>query len=379
MKNIVKLLTVILLINFTIYPQIITRKEVKLPDIPGYKTLKCDFHLHTVFSDGEVWPTFRVDEAWMDGLDAIAITDHIEYRPHKELVLGDFNTSYKLAKEREKATGVIVIHGSEITRGMPPGHLNALFISDGNPLKTDNWKDAVLEVKKQGGILQWNHPGWSAQQPDGISKWYEEHTWIYETGIMKCIEIVNTTEYYPEVHQWCYEKNLAMMGNTDAHEPIMFGYKADRGDRRTMTLVFAKEKSEEAIKEALIAGRTAVWASDTLYGREEYLLPMFNEAVKFKTNVVKATGRETVNLELVSKSDMNLKLYLLKKNPDLDVPDFFDIKAGETVVFPVRARTNKTELNKEIGIEYVVKNMVLSPGKPLVAKLVVNAQIKPKQ
>lgn len=26
------------------------RKEISLPDIPGYITLKCDFHMHTVFS-----------------------------------------------------------------------------------------------------------------------------------------------------------------------------------------------------------------------------------------------------------------------------------------------------------------------------------------
>ena len=58
------------------------RPVINIPDILGYKTLKCDFHMHTVFSDGQVWPTVRIDEAWRDGLDAISITDHIEYRPN---------------------------------------------------------------------------------------------------------------------------------------------------------------------------------------------------------------------------------------------------------------------------------------------------------
>ena len=40
------------------------RKAVRIPDIPGYKTLKCDFHIHTVFSDGSVWPDIRSEEAW---------------------------------------------------------------------------------------------------------------------------------------------------------------------------------------------------------------------------------------------------------------------------------------------------------------------------
>lgn len=380
MKNFRKLLLFVLVILFTAaaYSQTISRKEIALPDILGYKTLKCDFHLHTVFSDGLVWPSFRVEEAWMDGLDAIAITDHIEYRPHKDLVGGDFNTSYNIAKETAKPTGITVIHGSEITRSMPPGHLNALFISDGNPLKTDSWKDAILEVKKQGGILMWNHPGWRAQQPDGVAKWYDEHTWIYETGILKCVEIVNTVEYYPEVHQWCYDKKLAMMGNTDAHQPTSFGYKRENGTRRTMTLVLAKENSEQAIKEALIDGRTVVWASDTLYGKTEYLTALFDNSVKLKSNIVKATGREGVNLELKNNSDMNFTLLLAAQAEDLNVPLDLIVRAGETVVFTVRAKKDKTELNKEVSVEYYVKNLVPTPGKAQIVKIVLNAEIKPK-
>jgi len=53
------------------------RIEPKLPDISGYQTVLCDFHIHTMFSDGSVWPTVRVQEAWMEGLDAISITDHL--------------------------------------------------------------------------------------------------------------------------------------------------------------------------------------------------------------------------------------------------------------------------------------------------------------
>ena len=46
------------------------RNEIQVPDLDGYTTLKCDFHMHTVFSDGLVWPTVRVDEAYREGLDA---------------------------------------------------------------------------------------------------------------------------------------------------------------------------------------------------------------------------------------------------------------------------------------------------------------------
>ena len=36
--------------------QVETRVPLPVPDIPGYRTLKADLHLHTVFSDGNVWP-----------------------------------------------------------------------------------------------------------------------------------------------------------------------------------------------------------------------------------------------------------------------------------------------------------------------------------
>ena len=96
------------------------RTEVNLPDVPGFVTLKGDFHTHTVFSDGLVWPSVRTDEAWREGLDVIAITDHIEYQPHKKDVSTNHNRSYEIARDASKDLGVIVVKGSEITRKMPP-------------------------------------------------------------------------------------------------------------------------------------------------------------------------------------------------------------------------------------------------------------------
>lgn len=63
------------------------RREIRIPNVLGYHVMKCDFHIHTVFSDGSVWPTVRVEEAWSEGLDAISITEHLEYSPKSESVV----------------------------------------------------------------------------------------------------------------------------------------------------------------------------------------------------------------------------------------------------------------------------------------------------
>ena len=49
---------------------------------------------------------------------------------------------------------------------MPPGHFNAIFLNDSNPLEQKAYKDAFNEAKKQGAFIFWNHPGWARQQPD---------------------------------------------------------------------------------------------------------------------------------------------------------------------------------------------------------------------
>ena len=67
-----------------------TPNKIVVPDIEGYKTLTGDFHIHTVFSDASVWPSTRVQEAIWEGLDVIAITEHIDTRHQKMVNNGTF-------------------------------------------------------------------------------------------------------------------------------------------------------------------------------------------------------------------------------------------------------------------------------------------------
>ena len=62
----------------------------------------------------------RVWEGAIRGLDVIAITDHIEYRPNS-YIKADHNESYRRAKTIEASSKVIVIQGAEITRSKPIG------------------------------------------------------------------------------------------------------------------------------------------------------------------------------------------------------------------------------------------------------------------
>ena len=281
------------------------RQIVRVPDIPGYVTLKCDFHIHTVFSDGIVWPTVRVREAWEEGLDAIAITDHIENQPSKRFVGGDHNSSYDIALPEARARNIVLIRAGEITREMPPGHLNALFLSDVNKLDVEDPEAAVDAALEQGGFVFWNHPGWEAQQPDDTLMFPVHKRWM-EEGKIHGMEVFNEKEWYPLALKWTLENDLAVMGNSDIHD-VNEHYYDVRYSHRPMTLVFAENRSEEAIKEALFDGRTAAWWGNEVAGKPEILEELFRQSVEIgQPYMVDEDGRSY--LEIKNKSDLTFIL-----------------------------------------------------------------------
>lgn len=268
---------------------------VYIPDVEGYKTLKCDFHVHTIFSDGDVKPENRVWEGAIRGLDVIAITDHIEYRPNK-YVVADHNESYRRAKTVEKSSNLIVISGAEITRSKPLGHLNALFLKDANALDVEDPLNAIDSALEQGAFIMWNHPGW----PNDTSTIYKVHKDLIQQKKIHGVELVNGFEYYPKAFNYCKEYNLTYMGNTDIHGVYKQTYRTDK-QYGPMTIVFAKERSQEGVKEALFSGRSVVRFGDLLIGAEENLLSLVKACLAYE---VKEIDSDYAMIKVTNKSTL---------------------------------------------------------------------------
>jgi hypothetical protein len=268
------------------------RTPVRIPDFGGFRVMKCDLHSHTVFSDGDLWPVARVKEAWQQGLDAIAITDHIEYRPHK-MIAADHNQSFDIAGK--KNLDIIVIKGSEITRSKPLGHLNALFISDANALDVPEPLDAIEAALKQGAFILWNHPGW----PDNKSTLYPVHEKLIGEKKIHGVEVFNSTEYYPVAIDWCRDSNLAFSANSDVH----YVASAYMSRIRPMTLVLARERTEAGIREALFAGRSIACFNDMLAGNAEHLYGLLEASLS-----VKLVNPEKRTVEVMNVSDITYKM-----------------------------------------------------------------------
>ncbi len=269
------------------------RNPLPVPDVPGYRTLKCDFHMHTIFSDGEVWPTTRVAEAWRDGVDAISITDHAGYNPHKEDVPPNLARPFQIAERPAAQAGIILIPGVEIAEGNI--HANALFAGEPNQYMGLGFLDALRKARAQGAFVFWNHPGWK-----GPAQWFPLIASAYEEKLIQGMELVNGSSFYPEAYPWIAEKSWCILSNSDIHAPMAAEY---RGGTRPLTLVFARTADSEGIREALFARRTAAWMGGEVWGSAEQLRGLWEGAVKAENSTVSFRGgARSIALRLVNAS-----------------------------------------------------------------------------
>tara|TARA_B100000029_G_scaffold244013_1_gene241222 strand:- start:2160 stop:3350 length:1191 start_codon:yes stop_codon:yes gene_type:complete len=381
--------TILTLIITIIYSQSFSQEREKytrklfFPDIKNYKTLLTDFHQHTVFSDGSVWPTIRVEEAIRDGLDAISLTEHIEYQPYsKDIPNPDRNRAYIIAKNSAENKNksldrkLIVINGQEITRSMPPGHINAIFLDDANKLihPKDSLK-GILEANKQNAFVFWNHPAWPAQRSDGIAKLDEFHKFLIKEKLLHGIEVVNELYYSEEALEIALENDLTIMGTSDIHGLIDWLFKVPNDDEfsnyslpghRPVTLVFSKDKTKEGIKKALFSGRTAVFYNELLIGKEENLKPLVENCLVI--NNIKdlelgysEDGKSTIKkVEIKNISDApfilkNLNSFTFESNSDI-----INIMPNTTHTVSVKTRGQSFK-----ELKFKVLNGIVAPKKYL--------------
>jgi 3',5'-nucleoside bisphosphate phosphatase len=347
------------------------RKELRFPDPEGFITLKCDFHMHTPFSDGYVWPTERVKEAWLEGLDVISITDHIEYRRNAAYLTKDLNAPYELARREAQKYNMILIKGAEITRNMPPGHFNALFLDDVNALEKDDFMDAVEAAIQQDGFVFWNHPGWRQGAAD-TPYWYPIHKELLKKGWMHGIEIVNWEWYYPEAHASALEYGLTMFGNSDIHGAASESRSENPHWHRPMTLVFATTRTTEGVREALKSGRTAVWYKQTLYAKEAFARPLVEQSLRVMNPIILLNDQNRGSLILQNQSDLELRLKPRLHLSGVNLPDSIIIPPGGTVQATIS--TPARGINGVMGFEthWDVTNVFTAPGTNLSLDITVN-------
>jgi hypothetical protein len=114
-----------------------------LPAVDGMRFLACDFHCHTVHSDGADTIDQVAALGVSAGLDVLAVTDHNTTSHHAHLPAAG------------NRYGISLLPGQEVTTWR--GHANAFgdigFVDFREP--ADSW---IVETGSRGGLLSINHP-----------------------------------------------------------------------------------------------------------------------------------------------------------------------------------------------------------------------------
>lgn len=288
------------------------RQEIILPQVKGYNIYKADLHTHTIYSDGAITPSWRVREAWCDGLDIISITDHIEYRriernlikymgayikeEYRDLakgvntniqsvaadeqgILANLNASYDEAVESNEQYGLLIIRGVEITRN--EGHYNAIFTTDNNKIYHPDIKESIKNAIEQGAYVFQNHPKRDKTTKTNMTPLAEG---LHNEGLVKGIEIGNGHAFWGWLVPYGIKNNQGFFSNSDGHTTMAERFQPyyNNGVYRNMTFILAKDCSEKSIKKAIEEGRTIAYHNNRLVGKEEYLTELFKASVSIE-------------------------------------------------------------------------------------------------
>ena len=357
---------ILILLVFVTMPALAQEEHraIQFPDVPGFYTLICDLHMHTVFSDGSVWPDIRVQEAHRDELDAIALTEHLEYQPHRhDIPHPDRNRAFDVANLANRNHPLIIIPGAEITRAMPPGHANAIFIQDANALVAPPGQDAmeVMEVfqeaKRQGGFIFWNHPAWTAQRSDGMAELEDLHIELLHADLLHGIEVANQFTYSDEALQIALDHDLAILATSDVHGLIDWDFQVAEGGHRPVTLVFTKERTAKGIHEGLQAHRTVAWHRNTLIGRETDLLPLIHASIAVAYAEFR-TGTSVLDVGLQNNSDARFFLRNTSSFTFHEDADLVDVTPHAVTEIAVKTLAHDAPYQ----IRFEVLNAIIAPN-----------------
>lgn len=171
------------------------------------------------------------------------------------------------------------------------------------------------------------------------------------------------------------EKGLAPLANSDIHDPSNLAWHVHEGDHRPVTLVFATERTEAGVREALFAKRTVAWSGEMLAGREELLRPLVAAALTIENPrlAIQAGGDGYVRIRNVS--DLRLELAGPGSADGVTAPEELVIAADGTSLLEIRVPKAAEAGTRRVTLEYTIRNALVAPGEGLTFPIALEIEV----
>jgi predicted metal-dependent phosphoesterase TrpH len=227
------------------------------PEMANLRPLRCDFHIHTTYSDGKSSPAEMAVRGRELGLDALAITDHNYYPASLEAI--EF--------VRKSGLGINCFPGEEVTSSTwhmlsigANGPVGYHDIGPEGPITFTDEQDSYAAMQKILGIIHQRggkaflaHPYWIAG--GRMHEPVREYERLLVEGGIEGIELLGDVPWEENLRslarysEFESKGKLAILGNSDTHAAAhTFG--------SYWTLVFARSNSQEDILAAILGHRS---------------------------------------------------------------------------------------------------------------------------
>ena len=208
---------------------------------------------------------------------------------------------------------------------------------------------------------------------DKPATWFPHVGALFDAGLFSGIEVVNGDRFYPEALEWAAQRRLTPLACSDAHLPMPAHLKSVD---RPITLVFARTKDLEGLKEALSAGRTLVWLDSQVWGDAALLTALWDASVTVQPARAAAGGEIAVAVRNASAIDLDARA--------LSLPAWLTL--GDAVL----VRESTTVLKGRVGADaptgahaiqarLQVHNLQAKSGTPLTATLALSVTVDPSR
>ena len=153
-----------------------------------------------------------------------------------------------------------------------------------------------------------------------------------------------------------------MLGNFNIQEPEYQYIDVKKGELPPLNFVFVKEKTEEGIHQALKEHRTVVWFHDSLFGKDEYIIPLVKKSIQVE-RARTLRKDNTVTLVVKNTSDLNFIFKLKKLNDQYTVPEKIAVKARSSVNVTFKWKDKSKVSEDPESVEYEILNILIAPKK----------------
>ena len=286
----------------------LARRPAAFPKAGEYQVLLGDFHTHTCTDgcEGNHTPEGKAREAWADGLDVLAITDHYTVN------------AYPAARPEAERLELLLIPGEEIPVEDSAFVGHVISLGPARAMKGPSLNGLLRAIRSADGLTILAHPYYEkgdercaaavAALAAGLFDGVELHSASTCRSHAHGATTLAGATYFERAWEWHKQYGLTLFACSDSHYYTAWEPSAERA----RTIIFAAEKTWPAVRDALRQGRTLAWFDGAVWGDRQWLDALWETSVEWPSTcaLLVRENRRLTEMSVTNKSQFPFEVQI---------------------------------------------------------------------